>query len=119
MNNVLKTIFGLNNANLQEIGSIDDSRISFNPTYVRPGEDLEVHYHGLLKESGADQVYLHYGFDNWNNNLATVPMNRLEDGCFKATIKANGNQELNFCFKDSAANWDNNNGYNWIMRLQL
>jgi len=118
MNSVLKTVFGLNNANIQEVGSMEDARISFDPTYVRPGEDFQVYYHGLLENSGADQIYLHYGFDNWSTNLGTIPMNRIENGSFKATIKASGNHELNFCFKDSAANWDNNNGYNWSMHLQ-
>ncbi|MGE5605124.1 MAG: carbohydrate-binding protein [Bacteroidota bacterium] len=104
--------------NDQEIGSFDDDRISWNPDPARPGETVEIEYRGLLQNSGADQVYLHYGFDSWNRSVRTVPMEKQEDGAFRASILAEGEREINFCFKDAGENWDNNNGNNWTLHLR-
>jgi hypothetical protein len=42
-------------------------------------------------------------------------MDRTARGCEKNVPMKN--HTLAFCFKDSANNWDNNNGYNWIARI--
>lgn len=88
-----------------------DDNIGLDPTPARSGDTVQIKYHGLLKNSGADNVYLHYGSDGWNNSR-TVPMDHSPEG-FSVEIRAEAGSEINFCFKDSANNWDNNNGYNW------
>lgn len=79
---------------------------------VKKGQKTTVHYNGILNDSGADNVYLHYGFDGWSNT-STIPMKKTHDGCYAAQIDVKGKDEVNFCFKDSANNWDNNNGTDW------
>lgn len=79
---------------------------------VKKGKKTTVHYSGILNNSGAEKIYLHYGFDGWNNT-STVPMKKTHDGCYSMEIDVRGNNEVNFCFKDSADNWDNNSGTNW------
>ncbi|HEX7713845.1 MAG TPA: carbohydrate-binding protein [Bacillota bacterium] len=116
MQTVLNAL-GLNEQNNEEFGSFDDDRISWNPDPARPGETVEIEYRGLLPNSGADQVYLHYGFDSWNRQVRTIPMEKKEDGAFRAAILAEGEHEINFCFKDAGENWDNNNGNNWTLHL--
>ena len=116
INSILNAL-GINSQNNQEIGSFED-QISWTPQSAKPGETVHIHYHGLLQESGANEVYLHYGFDSWNPAAGTVKMEREQDGGFGADIQAQGNHEVNFCFKDSANHWDNNNGYNWNLHLQ-
>jgi len=76
--------------------------------------DVTICYNGLLAKSGADQVYLHYGFgDRWMDTH-TEKMNKTFRGWEKnINLKYD---KINFCFKDSANNWDNNNGSNWIVR---
>ena len=72
-------------------------------------------YNGLLAKSGADQVYLHCGFGDprhWSNT-STQRMERTPKGWEKA-IRLADNQAI-ICFKDSANNWDNNNGFNWTI----
>ncbi|NLC12327.1 MAG: carbohydrate-binding protein [Firmicutes bacterium] len=86
-------------------------RVSVEPEIPRHNQNVEIHYKGLLAKSGADSVWLHYGFDGWNN-VSTVPMKQ-QFGEFTCSIMAKGRRELNFCFKDSANNWDNNSGWNW------
>jgi len=80
------------------------------------GNEVTVIYNGLLKNSGADQVYLHYGFGD-TNHWYDIDTTRMENSArgFEKTIRMK-NHVLKFCFKDSANNWDNNNGHNWTVR---
>ncbi|WP_027719381.1 carbohydrate-binding protein [Desulfovirgula thermocuniculi] len=85
---------------------------------VKPAgfNEVNIIYNGLLANCGADQVYLHYGFGDplkWQN-VNTVRMDRTMRG-WEATVRML-NSTMSFCFKDSANNWDNNNGYNWTVR---
>lgn len=83
---------------------------------VKPSHFLRqatVCYNGLLARSGAEQVYLHCGYgsrDSWRT-AATVKMDRTDRG-WETTLDVR-DSVLNFCFKDGAGNWDNNNGANW------
>lgn len=98
---------------------LDDIVVSGNKTLlpeVKKGSKTSVSYDGILAEYNADKVYLHYGFDGWNN-VNTVPMNKCANGTFATEVKINGKSELNFCFKDSANNWDNNNGSDWRVEI--
>ncbi|MBM7866781.1 hypothetical protein GTO89_04045 [Heliobacterium gestii] len=87
-----------------------------NPTVkIRPllgdGRDVTIVYDGILSKSGAQQVYLHAGYGkNWRN----VYDHRMEatGSGWQCTINME-QDDLLFCFKDSANNWDNNSGKNW------
>lgn len=117
MNNFIRNFRNQNKRSDFEIGSFEDYRVSWNPSPASPGDTVQINYHGLLKNSGADSVFLHYSFDSWNSPANTVKMDRIGDR-FSTEVRAGGNHELHFCFKDSAANWDNNSGANWTMHLQ-
>ncbi|MHB8916746.1 MAG: carbohydrate-binding protein [Desulfocucumaceae bacterium] len=80
------------------------------------GKEGTIVYNGLLSKSGADQVYLHCGMGDpkqWQN-VSTQRMEHSPHG-WEKTVMVDNNNAI-FCFKDSANNWDNNNGYNWIVR---
>ena len=100
---------------LDDIAIVSDS-ISILPE-VKKGSETSINYSGILSNSGAEKVYLHYGFDGWNN-AETVVMNKSASGAFNTEVKVNGIDELNFCFKDNANNWDNNNGSNWTAKIK-
>lgn len=91
---------------------IDESSIVIGLPELSKGEKTAIVYNGLLSKKGADKVYLHYGFDGWNN-VSTIAMNESQNGFYTTSVKVEGNRELNFCFKDEANNWDNNYGANW------
>lgn len=93
---------------------MNDDRIWVNPSPPVKGSTAEIGYRGLLSQSGADKVYLHYGTDGWKNPR-TVPMNRKPDGSFAGQIVVDAERSLEFCFKDSADHWDNNSGLNWYV----
>jgi hypothetical protein len=90
----------------------NDDRVSWEPAPVKPGDTVHISYRGLLKNSGAKEVYIHYGVDGWKNT-GTIKMEQKGDGSFIANIPTKAAQALNFCFKDPLNNWDNNNGWNW------
>lgn len=94
-----------------------DNRISLEPGTPKKGDQVRVEYRGLLANSGADNVWLHCGVDGWNRTK-DIYMPRTPQGTFACTAEAEGARELNFCFKDSANNWDNNNGWNWAVPIK-
>lgn len=88
------------------------------PTPITLGEHVNVLYDGLLHTSGAQEVYLHVGYGphyNWQK-VRDLKMFRTGRG-WEQTIEVNSPDRLNFCFKDSAENWDNNSGYNWSFEV--
>ncbi|MDS1028967.1 carbohydrate-binding protein [Bacillota bacterium LX-D] len=89
-----------------------------DPTPITLGEEVTVLYYGLLKESGADQVWMHCGYGDARSwyNINDIRMEKTQRG-FAKKIKVNDSSRLNFCFKDSANNWDNNNGVNWSFEV--
>ncbi|MDK2824665.1 MAG: hypothetical protein PWQ67_1544 [Clostridia bacterium] len=101
-------------------GSIKTSAIaakdvSIDPNFPEIGEEIRVGYNGLLAQNGAEQVYLHVGYDNNWHDLEDIPMQKDVDGWYCEFIPQYS--EVNFCFHDSANNWDNNNGSNWSIKL--
>lgn len=95
-----------------------DSGIRVDPTPITLGDELKVEYRGLLVQSGAEEVYLHYGFGpgDWRY-VQEVPMAMEADGTWSATVQAGEAGRFSFCFRDSAGNWDNNSGRNWSYEI--
>lgn len=90
----------------------NDDRVQIEPDPIKPGAKAKIGYNGILAKSGADRVFLHYGIDGWKKP-ATIEMNRIGDR-FEGEIRTTASvKAVDFCFKDSADNWDNNNGLNW------
>ncbi|GAW91594.1 carbohydrate-binding protein [Calderihabitans maritimus] len=92
--------------------------VAVDPLPITAGEEITVLYYGLLAQSGADQVWLHCGFgpaDRWYD-INDYRMERTERGWVKK-FKVKSGDRLNFCFRDSAYNWDNNNGRNWSFEI--
>lgn len=77
--------------------------------------EARICYSGLLTKSGADRVIGVYGFgsnQNWEN-VSEVTLTRDYTGNFTATIPIASGKNVNFAFRDSAENWDNNSGLNY------
>ncbi|MDD4752877.1 MAG: carbohydrate-binding protein [Desulfitobacteriaceae bacterium] len=91
--------------------------IAINPMPSKIGEQCNIHYDGLLKKSGADQVYLHCGYGQSWSNPQDIPMFNTATGC-ACDITPLSDGTFNFCFKDSANNWDNNRGENWTVFIK-
>ncbi|MHB8171942.1 MAG: carbohydrate-binding protein [Thermincolia bacterium] len=92
--------------------------VAVDPTPITLGQEVTVLYEGILADSGADQVFLHCGYgsnENWQM-IQDLPMYHTGHG-WERSFKVNDESRLNFCFKDSANNWDNNSGHNWSFEV--
>ncbi len=111
--------FGEHQARLRAMYEADYPQgVVVDPTPITAGEEITVLYYGLLAKSGADQVYLHAGYGNareWRH-VSDFKMSKTGWGWVK-TLEIPDESRFNLCFKDSAGNWDNNNGINWSFEI--
>ena len=92
--------------------------VSVYPTPITLGEHINSIYDGLLAKSGAQEVYLHVGFGPHQSWHQVNDMKMLNTGRgWEQTFQVNDRGRLNFCFRDSAMNWDNNSGHNWSFEV--
>lgn len=83
---------------------------------LNAGDEISLTYKGLLVECGADKVFAYVGYgEDWNEK-AFIPM-AYDGSQFKAELKLTVAGVLNVAFKDSADNWDNNNGVNYTFKV--
>lgn len=86
------------------------------PAFPAKGETVRVVYNGLLARSGADKVYVRFGFgEEWDKEL-DYRMTRTDTG-FEAAVPVAAGDTLNLCFHDSAGHWDNNSGQNYFYEV--
>ncbi|PRX34908.1 putative carbohydrate-binding protein with starch-binding CBM53 [Orenia metallireducens] len=94
--------------------------IRIEPFPVKAGQRVRVGYNGLLAKSGANQVYLHAGLsrhgDIWEQAKDIVMDNNIDTWTAELEVPTEF-EKFNFCFKDCADNWDNNNGKNWTYTI--
>ena len=91
--------------------------IFFNTDKLVENTDVKVTYAGKLFQNGSEDVIVHYGFgENWEGS-ADITMQKSELG-FQADIHVQPNTKLNFCFRNSAGEWDNNNGSNYAFKIE-
>ena len=95
---------------------------SIHGVQVKPvnenGDVVAIRYNGPLTSTEAKEIFLHYSFgkpDNWSKAV-DLNLNKTDHG-WEASLPMDKNKQLNFCFKDSSNNWDNNNGVNWTYRI--
>lgn len=70
-------------------------------------ESLELKYNGCL--DGAKTIYLHYGIGETWEGVTECKMRKLKS-CYKTEVTIPIGVDLNFCFRDTEGNWDNNYG---------
>ncbi|MGE5422263.1 MAG: carbohydrate-binding protein [Ignavibacteriales bacterium] len=89
--------------------------VSMDPVPPATGDNITLSYTGLLAQSGADRVFAHVGYGSPQSwfNVKDVEMRKLGSTTFSTTVRVDASDNLQVCFKDSAGNWDNNNGRNW------
>lgn len=80
------------------------------------GTEAAVEYTGLLSESGAEKVYMFWGYEDQWKSPGHIEMVPTSDG-FRAVLNVDSNGRLKLAFKDNAGNWDNNAGKNYSFRV--
>jgi hypothetical protein len=87
------------------------------PNVIVKGDHASVLYKGILKNSGADAVYMHTGYGEFWDNVSDVRMKRTDEG-LEAALPISNDRPLKLAFKDSANNWDNNCGRDYTFDVQ-
>lgn len=91
--------------------------IFFNTDKLLQNSTVKISYTGELFENNSEEVYIHYGYGiNWEN-VNEIKMNKTELG-FQAEITLPESDQLNFCFRNSLDQWDNNQNANYIFEIE-
>ena len=91
--------------------------VFFNTDKLVENTKVKISYVGVLFQGNSEEVYIHYGFGpNWNN-VNEVKMEKTELG-FQAEIDLLSGDTLNFCFRNSKNEWDNNNNANYVFPIE-
>lgn len=116
---VRETNFGTGHDKLRAMHDAEfPGGVVVDPTPITAGEEITVFYNGLLAQSGAEGIYLRVGYGSahdWEEPTESK-MSRTSWG-FVKTMEIPDRRRFNFCFRDNAYNWDNNNGHNWSFEI--
>mgnify|MGYP004561463481 FL=1 len=91
--------------------------IFFNTDKLIQNTTVKISYTGKLFQDQAEEVYLHYGFDNEWKELNEINMEKTDLG-FQAEVELPEYESFNFCFRDGNNNWDNNDNQNYIFNIE-
>lgn len=107
------------NTKLKEMLEADYPQgVVVSPTPITAGEEITILYHGPLAEDRNKQIFLHVGYGKARSwyNIQDYKMSKTGWGWVK-TLEMSDDSRLNFCFRDSQDNWDNNSGMNWSFEI--
>ena len=91
--------------------------IFFNTDRLVQNSKVKVSYSGALFQANAENVFIHYGFDNDWKELNEIQMKKTDLG-FQAEIDLPEYETFNFCFRDGNNNWDNNETANYVFNIE-
>lgn len=91
--------------------------IFFNTDRLVQNSKVKVSYSGALFQANAENVFIHYGFDNDWKELNEIEMVKTDLG-FQAEIELPAYETFNFCFRDGNNNWDNNETANYVFNIE-
>ena len=91
--------------------------IFFNTDKLLKNSTVKISYTGTFFENNSEEVYIHYGFGTYWDNLSEIKMEKTELG-FQAEIALIDSDSFNFCFRNENNEWDNNNFENYVFPLE-
>ena len=90
-----------------------EETVYFDTDTLVEGRTAKLVYKGTLATSGAEEIYVHYGYGLLWENLQETKLEKVADDTFEASIILSGTDSINFCFRDANNNWDNNSAQNY------
>lgn len=91
--------------------------IFFNTDKLMQNSKVKISYTGRFFENGSEDVYIHYGFGTFWDNLSEIKMEKTELG-FQTEIELIESDSFNFCFRNGNNEWDNNSSQNYVFNLE-
>lgn len=91
--------------------------IYFNTDKLVQNSTIKITYSGKLFENNSGEVFIHYGFGaNWEN-VNEIKMDKTDLG-FQAELTLPETDFVNFCFRNSQNDWDNNQNCNYTFSVE-
>ena len=85
--------------------------IFFNTDKLIENSVVKISYTGkFFQDNSNTELYIHYGFGLLWENVNEIKMGKTELGY-------QGQDSLNFCFKNGKGEWDNNEGKNYVFEI--
>lgn len=91
--------------------------IFFNTDKLLQNSKVKISYTGKFFEDNSEEVYIHYGFGPFWDNLSEIKMEKTELG-FQSEIDLMESDTFNFCFRNGNNEWDNNDYQNYVFDLE-
>lgn len=91
--------------------------IFFNTDKLLQNSKVKISYTGKFFEDNSEEVYIHYGFGAFWDNLSEIEMEKTELG-FQSEIDLIESDTFNFCFRNGNNEWDNNDYQNYVFNLE-
>ena len=91
--------------------------IFFNTDRLTPNTTVKISYTGKFFQDNSTNVYIHYGFGNNWENVVDAEMTKTDLG-FQIEIELLDKDTFNFCIKNEKDEWDNNDGNNYIFKIE-
>ena len=91
--------------------------IFFNTDKLVRNSTIKISYTGKFFEDNSEEVFIHYGFGEFWDNLSEIKMDKTELG-FQTEITLLDSDTFNFCFRNEKNEWDNNNYQNYVFELE-
>ena len=82
--------------------------IFFNTDKLVRNSTIKISYTGKFFEDNSEEVFIHYGFGEFWDNLSEIKMDKTALG-FQTGITLLESDTFNFCFRNEKNEWDNNN----------
>lgn len=91
--------------------------VFFNTDKLIETTKVKISYTGDLTSKDNENIFIHYGFGEQWDNLSELKMEKTDLG-FTAKLDLPKSNQLNFCFRNSNNEWDNNSGDNFIFPIE-
>lgn len=91
--------------------------IFFNTDKLTANSIVKISYTGKFFQDNSTEVKIHFGFGNEWENLSELPMKKTDLG-FQIEVELLDNDTFNFCLKNEKDEWDNNDGKNYVFKIE-
>lgn len=91
--------------------------IKFSQEEILKNTTITLKYSGKLAQDNSDSIFIVYGFNPSWDNTTEKEMICCDNG-YSVDIELGDNDSLNFCFKNSNNEWDNNENNNYIVQIK-
>ena len=95
-----------------------DNKVYFDTDKLVEGRTAKLTYKGDLATPTTNEIYVHYGFGLLWENIQEVKLDKIDDTTYETELTLLPSYEsINFCFRDDANNWDNNEAKNYTAEI--